>query len=63
MLWCFKEITTEKALIYNSLLLLGLIRLVSIQRLVFLLFTVSDLLTLIFSIMLNSTCDDLVNAI
>ena len=51
----------KKALIHNSLLLLGLISLIAIQRLIFLLFTVSDVITLIFSIMLNSTCDDSVN--
>ena len=51
----------KKALIHNSLLLLDVISLVAIQRLIFLLFTVSDAITLIFSIMLNSTCDDSVN--
>ena len=51
----------KKALIHNSLLLLDIISLVAIQRLIFLLFTVSDVITLIFSIMLNSTCDDSVN--
>ena len=51
----------KKALIHNSLLLLDVISLVAIQRLIFLLFTVSDVITLIFSIMLNSTCDDSVN--
>ena len=51
----------KKALIRNSLLLLDVISLVAIQRLIFLLFTVSDAITLIFSIMLNSTCDDSVN--
>ena len=51
----------KKALIHNSLLLLDVISLVAIQRLVFLLLTVSDVITLIFSIMLNSTCDDSVN--
>ena len=51
----------KKALIHNSLLLLDVISLFAIQRLIFLLFTVSDVITLIFSIMLNSTCDDLVN--
>ena len=60
-MWCFEVITSEKALIHNSLLLLGLISFVAIQRLIFLLFTVSDVITLIFSIMLNSTCDDSVN--
>ena len=44
-MWCFEVITSEKGL----------------QRLIFLLFTVSDVITLIFSIMLNSTCDDSVN--
>ena len=51
----------KKVLIHNSLLLLGLSSLVAVQRLIFLLFTVSDVITLIFSIMLNSTCDDSVN--
>ena len=51
----------KKALIHSSLLLLRLISLVAIQRLTFLLFTVSDVITLIFSITLNSTCDDSVN--
>ena len=59
--WCFEVIISEKALIHNSLLLLGLICLVAIQRLIFLLFTVSDVITLILSIILNSTCDDSVN--
>ena len=60
-MWCFEVITSEKALIHNSLLLLDVISLVAIQRLIFLLFTVSDVITLIFSIMLNSTCDNSVN--
>ena len=51
----------KKALIHKSLLLLGHISLVAIQGLIFLLFTVSDVIILIFSIMLNSTCDDSVN--
>ena len=46
---------------HNSLLLLDVIGLVAIQRLIFLLFTVSDVITLIYSIMLKSTCDDSVN--
>ena len=50
----------KKALIHNSLLL-DVISLVAIQRQIFLLFTVFDVITLIFSIMLNSTCDDSVN--
>ena len=60
-LWCFEVITSGKALIHSSLLLLDVISLVAIQRLILLLFTVSDVITLIFSIMLNSTCDDSVN--
>ena len=51
----------KKALIHNSLHLLDVIGLVAIQRLIFLLFSVSGVITLIFSIMLNSTCDDSVN--
>ena len=57
-MWRLKVITSEKVLIYKALLLLGLISLVTIQRLTFLLFTVSDVITLIFSIMLNISCDD-----
>ena len=60
-MWCFEEITSEKALIHHSLMLLDVISLVAIQRLIFLLFTVCDVITLIFSIMLNSKCDDSVN--
>ena len=60
-MWCFEVITSEKALIHDSSLLLDVISLVATQRLIFLLFTVSDVITLIFSIMLNSTCDDSVN--
>ena len=46
----------KKALIHNLTFIL--ISLVAIQRLIFLLFTVSDVITLIFSIILNSTCDN-----
>ena len=59
-LWCFDVITSEKGS-YDSLLLLGLIHLVAIQRLIFLLFTVPDVITLIFNIMLNSSFDDSMN--
>ena len=59
LMWCFEVIKSEKALIHNSLLLLDVIILVIIQRSFFC--PVSDVITLIFSFMLNSTCDDSVN--
>ena len=57
-MWYFEVMTSENALIHNSLLLLDVISLVAIQRLIFLLFTVSDVIILIFIIMLNNSCDD-----